>query len=432
MLARDPDRLPEDPRPALVREVRRRHGLADRDLDQRHQRLRRAGIQNPAYAGNDFGDLGAPADPAARLSRKRAVLSRPLGQTSSGAVALNAASTRRWATCHAPRHRTLSVSPSCSAARCRAARGCPLARGRGAGPARTPPVELGVGPASQPRLGEPSPATHRPGTGKARRRLGAGVAPRAAARPRRRRLQPSSSSPHSPLYWGASIGDQLTGDQAPWDMSAVSKFEEWPASRSRWSTSSPRSPTAPARRAPSTSSPPSRWKASARTARSRSSAGARSRSPSRPRRARLPALRRDRRHLRLLHPRIRRRRQGLGPPLLPPLQLGDERQLVPLVGGRQRQPAGRIRRRLAPRPRHLHRGRRDQRDLGLVPERRPRGNAADLASLYPGDEYVDWTGLDGYNWGTNPAKPDGWTSFDQLFSSTYDADHRARSPPRSR
>jgi hypothetical protein len=43
----------------------------------------------------------------------------------------------------------------------------------------------------------------------------------------------------------------------------------------------------------------------------------------------------------------------------------------------------------------------------------------DLSSLYPGDEYVDWTGLDGYNWGTNPAKPDRWRSFDQLYSSTY-------------
>ena len=60
--------------------------------------------------------------------------------------------------------------------------------------------------------------------------------------------------------------------------------------------------------------------------------------PLQPQRARLPARRRDRRHLRLLHPRIRRRRPRLGPPLLPPLQLGDERQLVPLVGGRQRQP----------------------------------------------------------------------------------------------
>ena len=44
----------------------------------------------------------------------------------------------------------------------------------------------------------------------------------------------------------------------------------------------------------------------------------------------------------------------------------------------------------------------------------------DLATLYPGDDYVDWTGLDGYNWGTNPAKPDRWRSFDELYSSTYD------------
>ncbi|HEV7481547.1 MAG TPA: hypothetical protein VGO13_00410, partial [Solirubrobacterales bacterium] len=42
------------------------------------------------------------------------------------------------------------------------------------------------------------------------------------------------------------------------------------------------------------------------------------------------------------------------------------------------------------------------------------------ASLYPGDAYVDWTGLDGYNWGTNPARPDRWRSFDDLFKSTYD------------
>src|SRR5690242_10109547 len=28
-----------------------------------------------------------------------------------------------------------------------------------------------------------------------------------------------------PVYWGATIGEQLTGTQAPWDMSAVSGFE---------------------------------------------------------------------------------------------------------------------------------------------------------------------------------------------------------------
>jgi hypothetical protein len=49
----------------------------------------------------------------------------------------------------------------------------------------------------------------------------------------------------------------------------------------------------------------------------------------------------------------------------------------------------------------------------------PENRFQNLASLYPGDKYVDWTGLDGYNWGTNPASPDRWRSFDQLYSSTY-------------
>jgi hypothetical protein len=42
------------------------------------------------------------------------------------------------------------------------------------------------------------------------------------------------------------------------------------------------------------------------------------------------------------------------------------------------------------------------------------------ASQYPGDQYVDWTCLDAYNWGTNPALPRTWKSFDQLFRSSYD------------
>jgi Glycosyl hydrolase family 26 len=49
----------------------------------------------------------------------------------------------------------------------------------------------------------------------------------------------------------------------------------------------------------------------------------------------------------------------------------------------------------------------------------PEGHFQKLAGLYPGDAYVDWTGLDGYNWGTNPARPDRWRTFDQLYSSTY-------------
>ena len=49
----------------------------------------------------------------------------------------------------------------------------------------------------------------------------------------------------------------------------------------------------------------------------------------------------------------------------------------------------------------------------------PENQMRDLGSLYPGDKYVDWTGLDGYNWGTNPARPDKWRTFDQLYRSTY-------------
>jgi Glycosyl hydrolase family 26 len=44
---------------------------------------------------------------------------------------------------------------------------------------------------------------------------------------------------------------------------------------------------------------------------------------------------------------------------------------------------------------------------------------ASLGSFYPGSDYVDWTCLDGYNWGTNPAAPYGWNSFNKLYSTAY-------------
>ncbi|HEY0240611.1 MAG TPA: glycosyl hydrolase [Friedmanniella sp.] len=38
---------------------------------------------------------------------------------------------------------------------------------------------------------------------------------------------------------------------------------------------------------------------------------------------------------------------------------------------------------------------------------------------YPGDAYVDWTGIDGYNWGTS--QPGfAWQSFEEVFSAIYD------------
>jgi beta-mannanase len=35
---------------------------------------------------------------------------------------------------------------------------------------------------------------------------------------------------------------------------------------------------------------------------------------------------------------------------------------------------------------------------------------------YPGDAYVDWTGVDGYNWGTTNG---GWQTFQQVFQDIY-------------
>ncbi|HEV3227410.1 MAG TPA: glycosyl hydrolase [Acidimicrobiales bacterium] len=45
-----------------------------------------------------------------------------------------------------------------------------------------------------------------------------------------------------------------------------------------------------------------------------------------------------------------------------------------------------------------------------------RNQFTSLAGLYPGDSYVDWTCLDGYNWG---AQNGSWDSFDSLYHSTY-------------
>lgn len=41
-----------------------------------------------------------------------------------------------------------------------------------------------------------------------------------------------------------------------------------------------------------------------------------------------------------------------------------------------------------------------------------------FGELYPGDSYVDWVGLDGYNWGT--VNNNHWQSFAQVFQQSYD------------
>jgi Cellulose binding domain/Glycosyl hydrolase family 26 len=56
----------------------------------------------------------------------------------------------------------------------------------------------------------------------------------------------------------------------------------------------------------------------------------------------------------------------------------------------------------------------------------------DPAQSYPGDAYVDWVAIDGYNWGFGPSwDPTGnhWTSFNTMFASAY-AKARAIAPRR--
>jgi Glycosyl hydrolase family 26 len=56
----------------------------------------------------------------------------------------------------------------------------------------------------------------------------------------------------------------------------------------------------------------------------------------------------------------------------------------------------------------------------------------DPAAAYPGDDYVDWVGIDGYNWGFGPSwdpAGDHWASFDETFATAY-AKARAIAPQR--
>jgi beta-mannanase len=41
------------------------------------------------------------------------------------------------------------------------------------------------------------------------------------------------------------------------------------------------------------------------------------------------------------------------------------------------------------------------------------------ASLYPGDEYVDWVAIDTYNWGTSRPEWSSWQTFPEIFETSY-------------
>jgi Glycosyl hydrolase family 26/Fibronectin type III domain len=54
-----------------------------------------------------------------------------------------------------------------------------------------------------------------------------------------------------------------------------------------------------------------------------------------------------------------------------------------------------------------------------VPNVDPSNIFTSFASLYPGDSYVDWTGLNGYNWGSGGGNT--WMTFNQVFAPSYKA-----------
>ncbi len=43
-----------------------------------------------------------------------------------------------------------------------------------------------------------------------------------------------------------------------------------------------------------------------------------------------------------------------------------------------------------------------------------------MRQFYPGSRYVDWTCLDGFNWGRNASNPLPWGSFNDIFQASYE------------
>ncbi len=238
-------------------------------------------------------------------------------------------------------------------------------------------------------------------------------------RDRKRVATDSNSPPPSPIYWGAWIGEQLTGTQAPWDMSAVSKFEEMmgkPLSLVNFS-----SPFADC-----SSSPCSFYdfpKGAMENIREHGAIPFFSwASDSTPTSLNEPDFQLSDVINGTYDSYIRSFAEAArewGHPFFLRFNWEMNGNWFPWSEGVNGNRPGEY----VAAWRHVH-------DIFTAvgatnttwvwcPNVDPGNKLQGLASLYPGDSYVDWTGLDGYNWGTNPTSPKGWMSFNQLYSSTY-------------
>ena len=228
-------------------------------------------------------------------------------------------------------------------------------------------------------LGRPQPLreAHRAAAGQADRTAGA-AAQRTLRSACAATARPASRPPRAtPKYWGAWIGSQLTGEEAPWDMGAIDKFEQ----HGRQAGLGGQLLLAlrrllVARPAPSTSSRPTSMESIREHGSIPFFSWASQATPASLNQPELPALRRDRRHPRRLHPRIRRKRRDWGHPFFLRFNWemnGDWFAWMEGVNGNQ--PGESV-----AAWRHVHdiftAVGADQRDLGLVPERRPGQPAA--------------------------------------------------------
>ena len=250
--------------------------------------------------------------------------------------------------------------------------------------------------------------------GEGHTRSSTAVADRAEARP----AIPARRSSQR-LYWGAWIGDQLTGTEPPWDMSAVRRFEDIVGKRVSIVHFA-----APFADCSSGSCTPFTFPAAEMTKIRRHGAVPflSWSSASLPFSANQPAYQ--------LRDLIRGRHDGFirsyaravkrwGHPFFLRFDWEMNGDWFPwgirANGNRASQ--------FVPAWRHVHRifdsvGAKNATWVWCPYS--DQGGRYNLRALYPGNAFVDWTCVDGYNWGPgSPANPAPWTSFRKLFRSTY-------------
>jgi hypothetical protein len=240
------------------------------------------------------------------------------------------------------------------------------------------------------------------------------LAPVANSRPAASKHPP----PPNPLYWGAQIGDQLTGEKAPWDMKAVYKFEHMVGKTvSLLSFSEPfaectgsaceftKFPTTPLQSLRDHGTVPFlNWSSEA-------SPETVNQSP-----YRLANIING-----SLDPYLRSFAEGAkrwGHPFFLRFDWEMNGFWFPWSEGVNGNKPGEF----VAAWRHVHDLFRSVGATNVTwvwcPNVDFTRKLLTLKSQYPGDEYVDWTCLDGFNWGKRPDSA-GWQTFNQVFSETY-------------